>query len=101
MAAALSISMLGLGGAGARFIYLFLTADDHVLPLRMGEALRPVTGARRTSVSMRAAIASTVVLRLPPAAARRSAGSDSRTGRRRLGSRPQWEAPRRRSAAGA
>jgi len=36
---------------------------NHVLPLRLGEALRPLSVARRTSIGLRPATASTVTLR--------------------------------------
>ena len=39
-------------------------AATHVLPLRMGEAVRPIGAVRRTGVSTQAAVASTVVLRV-------------------------------------
>ncbi|HLF39842.1 MAG TPA: lysylphosphatidylglycerol synthase transmembrane domain-containing protein [Acidimicrobiia bacterium] len=38
-------------------------AANHVLPLRMGEAVRPVVAAHRAGVSMQATMASTVALR--------------------------------------
>ena len=38
-------------------------AGNHVLPLRMGEALRPVSVARRTDIGLAPAAASTVALR--------------------------------------
>jgi uncharacterized membrane protein YbhN (UPF0104 family) len=53
---------LGFGPALAA-VHLGLAAN-HLLPLRMGEAVRPLAAARRATVTARAATASTVVLRV-------------------------------------